>query len=179
LTQGILNLSERREGLVRTCLLSELFPEMFHGVEFRAMRRLRKQAYVLRDFQILGLVPACLIYLHDDQELGELSGYFLKENIHHVCVGPGEQQSRHFPQSRTHGCVNIEVFPDYLSRNPRTHTFRSPAPTGVTYSAESTLILRYVCYRPGVLWISACQDLCYFVREFFLNSSWISFLALV
>jgi hypothetical protein len=29
------------------------------------------------------------------------------------------------------------------------------------------------------LWVSVCQDLCYLLREFFLNSSWISFLALV
>lgn len=179
MTQGILNLGERCESLIETCLLSKFFPEMFHGVEFRAVWRLRKQAYVLRDTQIPGLVPACLIYLHDDQELAELSGYFLKENIHHVCIGPGEQQSRHFSQSRTHGCVNIEVFPNYLSRNPRAHTFRSPASTGLTYPAESALILRHVCYRPCVLGVSVCQDLCYFVREFFLNSSWISFFALV
>ena len=132
LTQGVLNLIERLESLVRTCLLPEFIPEVFHGVEFRAVWRLRKQAYVLRDSQILGFVPACLIHLHDDQELAELSGYFLKENIHHVRVGPGEQESCHFSQGRAHGGVHIEVFPDYLSGDPRTDTFRGPAPAGVT-----------------------------------------------
>src|SRR5208282_4935737 len=170
---------ERLESLVRTCLLPKLFPEMFHGVEFRAVWRLRKQAYVLWDPQILGLMPTCLIHLHDDQKLAELSGYFLKENIHHVRIGPGEQQSSHFSQSRTHGGIDIEVFPDYLPGNPRTDTFRSPAPAGVTYSSKSALILRHVCYWSGVFRIPVCQDLCYFLREFFLNSSWISFLALV
>lgn len=170
---------ERLKSLVRTCLLSELFPEVFHGVEFRAVWRLRKQAYVLWDSEPLGLVPACLIHLHDDQELAEFSGYFLEENVHHVRVGPGKQQCRHFSQGRTDGGIDIEVFSDYLSRNPRTHPFRSPAPARVTYSTKSTLILRHVCYRSGVLWIPVCQDLCYLLRDFFLNSSWISFLALV
>jgi hypothetical protein len=179
LTQGVLNLLERLESLVRTCLLPEFFPEMFNGVEFRAVWRLSKQAYVLRDSQILGFVPACLIHLHDDQELAELSGYFLKENIHHVGVGPWEQQSRHFSQGRTHCGVDIEIFADYLSGNPWTDTFWSPAPTGLTYTPKSALILGHVCYRSGVFRIPVCQDLCYFLREFFLNSSWISFLALV
>jgi len=107
LAQDSLNFVEGIESLVRARFLPEFFPKMFHGVEFRAVRRLRKQAYVLRDSQILGLVPACLIYLHDDQELAELSGYFLKKDIHHICVGPGQQQSRHFPQSRTHSGVDI------------------------------------------------------------------------
>jgi len=152
---------------------------MLDGVEFRAVWRLTKQTYVLWDSQILGFVPACLIHLQDDQELAELSGYFLKENVHHVRVGPGEQEGRHFSQGRAHGGVHIEIFPDYLSRDPRTDTFRGPAPAGVTNSPESALILGDVCYRPGVLWVSVCQDLCYLLREFFLNSSWISFLALV
>jgi hypothetical protein len=177
--QGVLNLSERLESLVWTCLLPELFPEMFHWVEFRAVWRLRKQAYVLRDSQILGFMPACLIHLHDDQELAELLGYFLEENVHHVGVGPREQQSRHFPQGRAHGGVDIEILSDYLSGNPRTDPFWSPASTRVTYTPKSALILGHVCYRSGVFRIPVCQDLCYFLREFFLNSSWISFLALV
>jgi hypothetical protein len=72
---------------------------MFYEVKFRVVRRLRKQAYFLRDSQIPGLVPACLIYLHDDQELAELSGYFLKENIHYVCVGPGSSRAVIFPRA--------------------------------------------------------------------------------
>ena len=31
----------------------------------------------LWDFQVLRLVPACLVYLHNDQELAEILGYFL------------------------------------------------------------------------------------------------------
>ncbi|MGA8831448.1 MAG: HNH endonuclease signature motif containing protein, partial [Desulfomonilaceae bacterium] len=89
LTQDAFNLLERVESLVRTCLLPKFFPKMFHWVEFRTVWRLRKQAYVFWDSQIFGLVPTCLIHLHDDQEFAELSGYFLKKNIHHICVGPG------------------------------------------------------------------------------------------
>jgi hypothetical protein len=171
LTQGAFNLLERVESLVWTCLLPKFFPKMFHWVEFRTMWRLREQAYVFWNSQILGSVPACLIHLHDDQEFAELLGYFLKKNIHHVCVGPGEQQSRHFPQSRRHCGVNIEVFPDYLSGNPRTDSFRSPAPAWLAYPTKSALILGHVCYRSGVVWISVCKDFCYSLREFFLNSS--------
>jgi hypothetical protein len=50
---------------------------MFHRIEFGAVWRLREQAYVLWDFQVLRLVPACLIYLHNDQALDEILGYFL------------------------------------------------------------------------------------------------------
>jgi len=50
---------------------------MFNRIKFGAVWRLRKKAYVLGDYQVLRLVPACLIYLHNDQELAEILGHFL------------------------------------------------------------------------------------------------------
>jgi len=152
---------------------------MLHGIEFRAVWRLSQEAYVLGNFQILGLVPACLVHLHNDQKLTEIFGYFLEEDIHHICVSPREQQSGHSSQIWTDGSIDVEVFPYYLSGNPGTHPFGSPAATRIADTPKSALILRYVRRWSGVLWIPVCQDLCYFLRDFFLNSSWISCFAFV
>jgi hypothetical protein len=60
---------------------------MFHRIEFRTVSWLRKQSYILRDLKILGIVPACLIHLHDDKELTKIPGHFFKEDIHHFSIG--------------------------------------------------------------------------------------------
>jgi hypothetical protein len=129
---------------------------MFYRIEFGTVRWLRKQAYILRDFQILGIVPACLIDLHDDKELTKITGHFFKKNIHHLSIGPGKYKGGHFRQSRTHRSVNIEIFPNYLLGNFRAYSFRSPATQEFTYSAKSTLILRDIRHRPFVLRITIC-----------------------
>jgi len=77
LTESVLDFPKRLEGSVRTCFFPELVPQMFNWIEFRTVWRLREQAYVLRDFQMSGFVPTCLIHLHNDQELTEIFGYFL------------------------------------------------------------------------------------------------------
>jgi hypothetical protein len=55
-----------KEAIVQV-FLSHLFPEMFDGIDFWAIGRLKDQANILGDVQLFGPVPARLIDLHDDK----------------------------------------------------------------------------------------------------------------
>lgn len=57
---------------------------MLHRIQFRTVSRLRDQANILRNDEIFGAMPTCLINLHHDEVLGEDLADLLQEEAHHL-----------------------------------------------------------------------------------------------
>src|SRR5438874_6873313 len=49
--------------------LSNIIPNVFNRIDFGRVRGLLNQANILRNHQGFGMMPACLIYLHDNEIL--------------------------------------------------------------------------------------------------------------
>ncbi len=62
---------------------AQFIPDMLNRIEFWTVGRLRDEADILRNDQVLGTVPACLIDLHDDEVLRESLADLFQEEIHH------------------------------------------------------------------------------------------------
>jgi hypothetical protein len=62
---------ERWKRQIRKLFFADFFPDMFHGIQFWTIGRLRDQPDILRHRQRFGAMPARAIHLQDHEIVGE------------------------------------------------------------------------------------------------------------
>src|SRR5260370_4039176 len=86
-----------REGKARfpKCFSRRSSASMFHGIDFGTVGRLLDQANIGGDHQLVRMMPACPIDLHDHEVLREGLAHMLQEEIHHCAPGRKKDQRSH------------------------------------------------------------------------------------
>lgn len=97
---------------------------MFDGIDFGTVSRLKDQAHILWHLKVFGAVPAGLIDLHDNKRVGKVLGHLGQEEIHHLGVGPRENERGQQPLLRSDRRIDIAGLAN------------APAPTSIGSRAE-------------------------------------------
>jgi len=71
-------------------------------------------------------MPSRLVHQHQHEKIGEVIRYVLHKDTHHLSIGVRNDQRCHFPQSRTHIGVSVQIFSDDLPGGFGANTWWSP-----------------------------------------------------
>ena len=152
--------------------LSEIVPDMLHGIEFRRIGREGQKSHIVRNREQARGVPARSVENHGDPILGMSGSYFVEKYLHHVAVDVREDQTVELAVDDGDGAVGIGIFLGYHAVAERTGRFWAPAPPGVGDATETRFILEHYPERPffAPFLVDFRDDL----GEFFFHSSWAS-----
>src|SRR5437660_9082525 len=104
-------------------------PDVFHRVDFGTIGWLLDQAHSGGNDQLMSVMPAGPINLHDDEVLGEGLADLLEEEIHHGRRSLRQNQREHFSLRGSNSGVDIHIFSDDLCWDMGADAWRSPTPS--------------------------------------------------
>ena len=136
------------------------------------MRRIWRQRYerhIVRDFDQLGSMKACLIPNHYNMDIWvSFLLEFPKERIHRIRIELRRDQSDALPALRTGSPKDIQVFKLSLSPAARPCSFYSPLAAQGSLLAKSCFILKPYFYCFSMIISTDLPDL---ITDFFLKVS--------
>ena len=88
--QLLLELSQRGPGPVSEMLFPNVFPEMFHRIEFGRVGGLKKDANVFKLAHVFAAMPGRLIHHHNQSTVFKLLGKLLEKELHGGRIGKGQ-----------------------------------------------------------------------------------------
>src|SRR6266700_3371399 len=138
------DLIERGKSQIRQVFFAHFFPHMFHRIELWTVSRLSNQSDICRDLEIFGLMPSSLIDLHHHKVLRISGGHMLQKHIHHVGIGRGQNERRHFAFRWRHSRIDVGVFAHDLMWRLRPHSRRSPGTSRDAHATEAAFIFGHL-----------------------------------
>lgn len=135
--------------------LSQIQPDPFDRIEFRAVGRQNDQGDVLWQDELLGAMPAGLIEHHDDMDVfGHGFGERLQKDRHGCGVGRGQDEAEGIAGFGSHGAEDIGRFEAPITDACSALAFWPPAMTKATFLTNSGFVLevqtdRFVRMSPG------------------------------
>jgi len=162
-----------REGKARfpKCFSRRSSASMFHGIDLGTVGRLLDQANIGGDHQLVRVMPACPIDLHDNEVLRESLAHLLQEESHHGGIGRRPDQRGHLSQSRSHSRVDIDVLSHQLAGDVWPDAWRSPTPCGAADAAKAAFILDHDQHRALIFGWPRCDCRLNLRCKVFLNCS--------
>ena len=104
------------EHTVREPVCSEVLPDILHRVQLRRSRWQHDDGKVLRDLEIVGLVPSCSVHQHSRMSpTGDVFADLVEMQLHGVGVGLGEHQSGPRSPFRADGAEQVGVLVALIS----------------------------------------------------------------
>ena len=160
----------RVEDEVGEGLLAEEIPDVFGGVELRAVGREWGKAHVFGDDDIVGCVPAGAVKQHED-EFGRVApSHFGEEERHGLGIDGGEDETVEDAIVGADCCEGIGVLAHDAAADNRTDASGRPAASWVVDPTETGFVLEHQSNGSADSGLTV-----YFVRddlgEFLLNAS--------
>lgn len=123
--------------------LSQIQPDPFDRIEFRAIGRQSGQGDVVGDDEFLGAVPAGLIQDHDDVDIvGHGLGEAFEKNRHGRGVGLGQDQTEGVAGFGRHGAEDVGRGKAPITQACGALAFGPPAMTKAAFLADPRFILK-------------------------------------
>jgi len=146
-----------------------MIPDVFHGIQFRAIRRKKEQGHVRRNTEIVRGMPGCGIKKHETMVMRTFLSCCRKEDGHHLRIYPWHYQRNKLSIGWTHGSHGIHELAHNLMSDNRTFPTRSPTPTQIIDPSKTAFVLKEYLDRPARRYCldGSPQNR----REFFLKAS--------
>jgi len=140
--QLVFHLGQCIEDPVVEALFLEFFPEVFDGIEFRAVGWQGNQRDIVRNDSLFSPMAGCAIQDQNEVMVRITVGQLLEEQIEAVGAHVGQNQGDGLPIEWT-GCrVGVGIFPNDLAWNNRSVSYRSPTPNDLTDASKAGFILK-------------------------------------
>src|SRR5256885_1162949 len=89
-------------------------------------------------------MPPSLIDLYDQKVFRKGGGPMLEKHTHHLGIGRGENERRHFAFRWRHSSIDMGIVAHDLTWNLRPHSRRSPGMSGDADATEATFIFGHL-----------------------------------
>jgi hypothetical protein len=167
------NLVVGREDAVREVVGPQILPDVFDRVQLRGARRQQDRREVLRPVELAGDVPSGAIQQqHGMGTLGDVEGYLVDMQLHHVGVGMGQCEGRADTSGGADGAEQIRVLVALIGRLGGSCSTLRPLPDEAVLLADAGFILEPDLDRfaPGYAREMGCER----AREVFLKAAMVS-----
>ena len=89
-------------------------------------------------------MPPSLIDLHHHKEFRKGAGHMLQKQTHHLRIGRGQNERRHFAFRWCHSSIDVGVFAHDLMWRLRPHSRRSPGTSRDAHATEAAFIFSHL-----------------------------------
>ena len=131
------------EKFVAESSTAKFFPDLFHRIHLRGMRRNLKQYDIVRYVQVMGSMPRRAVAQEKNDVVGVLLSQPFEKQTHALSIVTGKNQEERFAGQRVRRAVNIDVFPDALTGDARADAGRTPTVFGDVDPTERRLVLNH------------------------------------
>src|SRR6266576_6673537 len=95
----------------------------------------------------------------------------LKKYIHHISIGSWQNKRNHFSILRSNSCKSIDSLTNNLMRCTRSHSFWRPAPSWLSNTAKTSLVLHHEDHWSMIIWLSFLEHVLNGYGKVFLKAS--------
>lgn len=131
------------KNLISEAAPPQLLPDLFNGIHFRGIWRNKKQAYIVRNTEGVGLVPCSTITAEEDDVIWILLRQVAQEKIHANSIAVRQDQETTLPGERLDSSVDITVFPDVMTGNRWANILWAPAEFGLVNAPKARFVLEH------------------------------------
>ena len=147
----------------------EMIPDVFHGIQFRTIRRKKKQGHICRNTEFVRGMPSCGIKKHEAMVMETFLGCCRKKYGHYFRIHPRHHKRNKLSICWTHGSHNIHELAHNLMSDNRALPTRRPTPTQIIDPSKTAFVLKE--YLDSHAWRYRLDGFPQNLREFFLKTS--------
>jgi hypothetical protein len=170
-TDAVNHVIKRWKRQVGELFFADVFPDMFHRIEFRTVGWLWDETDILGYGQRFGAMPARAIHLHHDKLLGKGLTDVLEKELHHGRIGCWQHQGGHFPLGWGHSGIDVGGLTHDLPRGAGADSRRSPGASWNTHPAKAPLICGHLQHGALIVGGAGGDGSLDRLREVFLNAA--------